>query len=76
MKTFIHLIFTFFISTMALMAALGNRYGWILYLITLAVWTWFFWALNRRLRKRDERRGREKLFENYMRSQLRRNQGY
>lgn len=76
MKTFIHLIFTFFISTVALMAALGNSYGWILYLITLAVWAWFFWTLNRRLRKRDEKRAQEQLFENYMRSQIRKNHQY
>ncbi len=76
MKTFVHLIFTFFISTMCLMSALGNRSGWILYLIALAVWAWFFWALNNRARRANEKRDREQLFEEYMRSQVRRNQDY
>ena len=76
MKTILHLIFTFFISTMCLMSALGNSSGWILYLITLAVWAWFFWALNKRLRRKNEQTAKEELFQEYMRSQIRKNQGH
>jgi heme O synthase-like polyprenyltransferase len=76
MKTIIHLIFTIFISTMCLMSALGNPSGWILYLITLAVWAWFFWTLYKRFRKNDEKAAQQELFQEYMRSQIRRNQGY
>ncbi|OKS89664.1 hypothetical protein [Mucilaginibacter polytrichastri] len=76
MKTIIHLIFTFFISTVCLLSALGNRHGWILYLVTLVAWRWFFWALYKRLKRKDERAAQEELFQEYMRSKIRRDQNY
>jgi hypothetical protein len=76
MKMIIHLIFTFFISTMCLISALGNRYGWILYVITFAAWTRFFWTVYKRLKRKNERAAQEELFQEYMRSKIRRDQQY
>ena len=72
----IHLIFTFFISTMCLISALGNSYGWILYALTFAAWTCFFWTVYKRLKRKNERVAQEELFQEYMRSKIRRDQQY
>lgn len=72
MKTVVYLILTCFISTGAFLGALNSTTPLPLYAVGFGVWAWFLWGLNRRIRKNAERRGRERIFQDYMRYQLRR----
>ena len=68
MKTFIYLIFTCLISTCAFYGALNLKNPFPLFIVALGVWALFLWGLNKRMTKDAARRMRERMFEDYMRS--------
>ncbi|MGN6639842.1 MAG: hypothetical protein ACTHJ8_13110 [Mucilaginibacter sp.] len=70
MKTFIYLIFTCLISTCAFYGALNLKNPFPCFAVAFGVWALFLWALNRRMKKHAARRFRERLFEDYMRSNI------
>lgn len=76
MKTVIHLLFTFFVSASCLIPGLENHHGWVLYLVTFGAWCWFFASWYKRMKKNNERAAQEELFQEYMRSKIRRDQRY
>ena len=71
MKTAVYFIFTCLISTGAFMGALKATTPFPLFGIGFGIWALFLWGVNRRMRKNAERRGRERIFQDYMRYQLR-----
>jgi len=75
MKTAIYFIITCFISTGALLGATNAKNPFPLFGIAFGIWALFLWGYNRRSKKEAERRNRERLFEEYMREQLRKRQG-
>ena len=75
MKTAIYFIITCFISTGALLGATNAKNPFPLFGIAFGIWALFLWGYNRRSKKQAERRNRERLFEEYMREQLRKRQG-
>ncbi len=58
MKTFIYFICTCFISTGVYFATLNSHHVALGIIIAMAMWAWFFWGWNRRMKKADERRGK------------------
>jgi len=75
MKTVIYFIITCFISTGALLGATNAKNPFPAFAIAFGIWALFLWGYNRRSKKEAERRNRERLFEEYMREQLRKRQG-
>ena len=75
MKTAIYFIITCFISTGALLGATNAKNPFPAFGIAFGIWILFLWGYNRRSKKEAERRNRERLFEEYMREQLRKRQG-
>ena len=71
MKTVIYFILTLFISTGAFLAATNLKNPWPPFIVAFGIWALFFWGWNRRIKKQAERRSREQLFAEYMRSKLR-----
>ena len=71
MKTAIYFIITCFISTGAMMGALNAKNPFLEFAIAFGMWVWFLWGYNRRSKKEAEKRNRERLFEEYLRQQLR-----
>ncbi|MEO7213891.1 hypothetical protein ABIB62_004544 [Mucilaginibacter sp. UYP25] len=71
MKTFIYFIGTCFISTGALLGALNAKNPFPAFGIAFGLWALFFWGWNRRIKKAEEIRNRERLFEEYLRSMMR-----
>ncbi|WP_158829107.1 hypothetical protein [Mucilaginibacter lacusdianchii] len=62
MKNFVHLIFTFFISTIAFWGALATRKDpWPCYAIAFGVWAIFLW----RYQARSKRAAMKRQFEEY-----------
>jgi hypothetical protein len=74
MKTGIYFIITCFISTGALLGATNAKNPFPLFAIAFGIWGLFLWGYNRRRKKEAERRNRERLFEDYMREQMRNRQ--
>ena len=74
MKTAIYFIITCFISTGALLGATNAKNPFPAFAIAFGIWALFLWGYNRRSKKEAERRNRERLFEEYMREQLRNRQ--
>jgi len=74
MKTAIYFIITCFISTGALLGATNAKNPFPAFAIAFGIWALFLWGYNRRSKKEAERRNRERLFEEYMREQLRKRQ--
>ena len=73
MKTFLHLIATFFISTLALWGTLGKGKPWPCYGVVLGVWLLFFWRYKIRLRREAYRKQFEQqVFRDYTRARARR----
>ena len=73
MKTFLHLIATFFVSTLALWGTLGKGNPWPCYAVVLGAWLLFLWRYNVRLRRDAMRKNFEQqLFRDYTRSKARR----
>jgi hypothetical protein len=71
MKTTFYLIATCFISFFAFMGALNMKNPFPAFGIAFGIWAVFIWGYNRRSKKDSERRSREQLFEDYMRSKIR-----
>ena len=71
MKTAIFFLFTTFISIACLMAALGSKHPALLYAIGFGVWGLFLWHCSLRMKKKAARRSGEKIFQEFMRVQLR-----
>ena len=71
MKTFLYLIITCFISTGAFMGALNMKNPFPAFAIAFGIWALFLWGYNNRSKKAAERRSRERLFEDHMRTQMR-----
>jgi len=71
MKTAIYFIITCFISTGALLGATNAKNPFPAFAIAFGIWALFLWGYNRRSKKEAERRNRERLFEEYLRQQLR-----
>jgi hypothetical protein len=74
MKTFFYFIVTIFISTGAMFAALNLKNPWPAFAIAFGMWALFVWHLRDREKKARIKRERERLFEEYMRMQLRKDQ--
>jgi len=71
MKTFLYFVFTCLVSTGALLGALNARNPFPAFAVAFGIWALFLWGCSRRSKKEAERRSREQLFEDYMRSNLR-----
>jgi hypothetical protein len=71
MKTALYFIITCFISTGALLGALNAKNPFPEFGIAFGIWAWFVWGYNRRSKKEAERLDRERMFEEYLRQQLR-----
>ena len=76
MKTALYLIITCFISTGAMFGALGAKNPFPLFGIAFGIWALFIWGVVQRERESANRKGRERLFQEYMRSQLRHNRRF
>lgn len=73
MRTFLHLIATFLISTLALWGTLGKGSPWPYYGVALVAWLLFFWRYGVRLKREANRKHFEQqLFRDYTRSKARR----
>jgi uncharacterized membrane protein len=70
MKTAFYLIVTCLVSTGALMSALNMKDPFPAFAVAFGIWALFLWGCARRYRKIAEKRSRERLFEEYMRSKL------
>ncbi len=70
MKTIVYFIITCCISTGAFFAATNMKNPFPAFAVAFGIWAFFFWGWNRRTKKLNDKRSREKLFENYMRSTL------
>lgn len=69
LRTFIYAVFTLIISIGGFISARANPNNpWPGFIIAFGIVIWFFWGLNRRWKKIDERRMRERMFEEYMRN--------
>ena len=71
MKTFIYFVFSCFISVGALFGAMHAANPFPAFGIAFGVWVLFIWGYNKRSKKEAEKRAREQLFEDYMRSKFR-----
>ena len=71
MRTIVYFLFSCFISTGAFIAALGAKYPLLLYAVGFGIWALFLWGWNRRNKRDAVRRNGERLFQEYMRGQLR-----
>jgi hypothetical protein len=76
MKTFIYFVFTCFISTGALFGAMNAHNPFPAFAVAFGIWALFLWGYNKRSKAKSEKRAREQLFENYMRSKSRNNNQY
>ncbi len=74
MKTALYFIITCFISTGALLGATNAKNPFTAFAVAFGIWILFLWGYNRRSKKEAERRNRERLFEDYMREQMRNRQ--
>jgi len=72
MKTTIYFLLTCCISTGAFFAAANMKNPFPAFIVAFAAWALFFWGWQRRLKKDARRHNRERLFNEYMRSQSRR----
>lgn len=71
MKTGLYFVATCFISTFAFWGALSMQNPFPCFAVAFGIWALFFWGWNRRMKKQTERRSREQLFAEYMRSKIR-----
>ena len=71
MKTFIYLVGTSFIFMACFYGALNAKHPLVLYAVGFAVLALFVWGCSRRAKKSAEKRSGEKLFQDYMRAQMR-----
>ncbi len=71
MKTAFYFIVTCLISTGALLGALHTKNPFPAFAVSFGIWALFLWGYNKRSKKEAQKRSREQLFENYMRSKYR-----
>jgi hypothetical protein len=71
MKTASYFIVTCFISVGSLLVGLHTKNPFPAFIVAFGIWALFLWGYNRRSKKEADKRFRERLFENYMRSKLR-----
>ena len=76
MKTFIYFIFTIFISCGSLLAALNAKNPFPYFAVGFGIWVPFLWGWNKRMKKAEEKRRRERLFDEYLEMQVRKNRKY
>jgi len=72
MKTLVYFILTCFVSTGAFFAATNLKNPWPAFAVAFGIWSLFFWGWYSRLRRETQRRDRERMFNDFMRSQSRR----
>ncbi|NHA02668.1 hypothetical protein G7092_02610 [Mucilaginibacter sp. HC2] len=60
MRTFIYFIATCFISTGIYFASLNSSHLAIGIAAAIALWAWFLWGYDSRMRKAEERRNRNR----------------
>jgi hypothetical protein len=70
MKTGLYFVATCFISTFAFFGALSMKNPFPAFAVAFGIWALFLWGYARRSKKEAERRSRERLFEDYMRSKI------
>ena len=70
MKTVIYFILSCFISTGAILAATNLKNPWPAFIVAFGIWVLFFLGWNRRMKKQSEKRFREQLFAEHMRSKI------
>jgi len=70
MKTGLYFVATCFISTFAFWGALSMNNPFPAFAVAFGIWALFLWGYARRSKKLAERRSRERLFEDFMRSKL------
>jgi hypothetical protein len=71
MKTAFYFIVTCLVSTGALLGALNAKNPFPAFAVAFGIWALFLWGYNDRSKKEAQKRSREQLFENYMRSKYR-----
>ncbi|RZK42637.1 MAG: hypothetical protein EOO90_06250 [Pedobacter sp.] len=67
LKTTIYMVFTIMISLGGFITARNSENPWLGFIIAFGIVTWFFWNMNQRWKRADERRIRERMLEEYMR---------
>lgn len=68
MKTLTYLIFTSFISIGALFAAMNMEHFKVFpFGVAFGIWALFFWGLNKRWKKAEDRKLKERMFADHMR---------
>lgn len=76
MKTAIYLLFTFFISTGALMAGLNMKHPLPCFVISFGVWAIFIRGYMKRSKVATDKRNNERMFQAHMREFYRNQQRY
>lgn len=76
MKTVIRLVITSFIGTGAFLAALSMSNPYPAYAVGFGIWILFFWSVSRRSQEASRRRERERMFDEWLRSQNRDRRSY
>lgn len=71
MKTFVYLCITLMFSAGALLAAMTMSSPWPVYAVVVGVWVLFVWGVGKRDREDARRKERERLFDEWLRSQAR-----
>lgn len=71
MKTIIYFVGTCFISTGCLFGALNAPHKLPLFAVAFGIWTLFFWGCHKRAKRKAEQRNRERLFDEFIRRQMR-----
>jgi hypothetical protein len=71
MKTIIYFIGTLCISTGCMFGALNSTDKLPFFVVAFGIWALFFWGCNKRMKRRAAQRYRERLFEAFMREQMR-----
>jgi len=74
MRTVICFLLACFVSTGCFLSALGARYPLLLYAAGFGIWALLIFRWNRRAKRNALRRDGERVFQEYMRSQLRHHQ--
>lgn len=67
LKTAVYLVFTLIISVGGFISAMNSANPWPGFIVAFGIVIWFFWNLNQRWKKADERKIKERMFEDYMR---------
>jgi hypothetical protein len=76
MKAILYFIISCFISTGALLGGLNLANPFPNYAVAFGIWALFLWSCSSRGKKRAEKHFREKMFEDYMRANIRNNRHY